>query len=283
MGNNPYKADPVKIRELYASGLTYKEVAKKLGLSFTTVRAYIPTEMRRRKGPRVELRPEVLSMWEQGVTSKDIAQKLDLSRSAVHRQLRLTSPSTESFRQPWKPTERYVAMGKMYEDGKTLEEVGASFGVTRQRVEQVLSRIGVQRRPTGTWGETAKQYRANLNSNIANRIAELAAKGYSVKRIAERMGYASVVSVYRNADESTAQTLRQRSREEQSAKSRLRYRNPRFRARVSAMFERVWSQNPQRRKYTSNYMKRYWNDPAWRSNQMASRRAKAAKREATNG
>lgn len=40
-------------------------------------------------------------------------------------------------------TDRIAAMAAMYRDGQTLHEIGAAFGVTRQRVQQLLSRRGV--------------------------------------------------------------------------------------------------------------------------------------------
>lgn len=45
-------------------------------------------------------------------------------------------------------TSRNALMGEMYKSGKTLEQVGAAFGVTRQRVSQALKKAGVSARST---------------------------------------------------------------------------------------------------------------------------------------
>ncbi len=46
-------------------------------------------------------------------------------------------------------TERDAAIVRLYENGKTLEELGASFGITRERVRQILVRDGCNVRHRG--------------------------------------------------------------------------------------------------------------------------------------
>ena len=45
-------------------------------------------------------------------------------------------------------TDRERAMAEMYLSGRPLREVGDAFGLTRQRVHQILSKVGVERRST---------------------------------------------------------------------------------------------------------------------------------------
>lgn len=45
--------------------------------------------------------------------------------------------------------ERINKMASLYKEGKTLEEVGAEFGLTRERVRQILEKAGIQRRVAG--------------------------------------------------------------------------------------------------------------------------------------
>lgn len=46
-------------------------------------------------------------------------------------------------------TERDAAIVRLYESGKTLEELGASFDITRERVRQILVRAGCEERHRG--------------------------------------------------------------------------------------------------------------------------------------
>lgn len=39
------------------------------------------------------------------------------------------------------------------QEGRTLQQIGDTYGVTRERVRQILARLGVVRRPAG--GKTA--------------------------------------------------------------------------------------------------------------------------------
>lgn len=40
-------------------------------------------------------------------------------------------------------------MAALYAEGKTLQNIGDQFGITRERVRQILARLGVQRRTRG--------------------------------------------------------------------------------------------------------------------------------------
>ncbi len=42
------------------------------------------------------------------------------------------------------PSERALAMATLYrDDGKTLEEIGAQYGITRERVRQLIEPLGL--------------------------------------------------------------------------------------------------------------------------------------------
>jgi transposase-like protein/uncharacterized protein (DUF433 family) len=47
------------------------------------------------------------------------------------------------------PTERHLNMIEMYQSGKTLQEVGEHFGITRERVRQILHKFDVTSRKAG--------------------------------------------------------------------------------------------------------------------------------------
>ena len=50
---------------------------------------------------------------------------------------------------PKRNHEREAVMAQLYRDGKTLQDVADVFGLTRERVRQILARAGVVRRGRG--------------------------------------------------------------------------------------------------------------------------------------
>lgn len=50
---------------------------------------------------------------------------------------------------PKRNHEREAVMAQLYRDGKTLQDVADVFGLTRERVRQILARVGVVRRGRG--------------------------------------------------------------------------------------------------------------------------------------
>ncbi len=77
-------------------------------------------------------------------------------------------------------TDRERAMAEMYLSGRPLREVGEAFGLTRQRVQQILSKVGVERRSTGCHG-----YRIAIPME---KVRELRAAGKTWAEIGEKLG-----------------------------------------------------------------------------------------------
>lgn len=50
---------------------------------------------------------------------------------------------------PKRNHEREAVMSRLYQSGKTLQEVGEVFCLTRERVRQILKRAGTQTRSAG--------------------------------------------------------------------------------------------------------------------------------------
>lgn len=48
-------------------------------------------------------------------------------------------------------TERNARIVRRYQDGETMEAIGGDYGITRERVRQILERAGVPRRQPKDW------------------------------------------------------------------------------------------------------------------------------------
>lgn len=72
---------------------------------------------------------------------------------------------------PKRNPERDEVMCRLYRDGKTLEEVGAVFGVTRERVRQILKRAGVASNDGGAAARGRRRKRAAVEARRIERDA----------------------------------------------------------------------------------------------------------------
>ena len=96
--------------------------------------------------------------YENGESAPAIAADLGVTNAAVYNTLKKQNvtvrPKGTRSGKGGDPAyrERDLLMAKLYTDeNMTLEQVAERFGVTRQRVQQVLARLGVQIRPRGDY------------------------------------------------------------------------------------------------------------------------------------
>jgi DNA-binding CsgD family transcriptional regulator len=75
-----------------------------------------------------------------GLTIQEVADRLGWCVSTVRKYQKMTKIDIPHGSLRMAPTEREEAMAAMYRDGKTLKEIGDLYGVSRERVRQVLSR-----------------------------------------------------------------------------------------------------------------------------------------------
>lgn len=80
--------------------------------------------------------------------------------------------------------ERARQMHELYETGWTLEQVAQEFGVSRERVRQILRQFGYETRSVG---ESSAMKRDQLRAQHGPRIRELLAEGLTTAEAADRL------------------------------------------------------------------------------------------------
>lgn len=76
--------------------------------------------------------------------------------------------------------ERNATIAAMFKSGKTLEECGQAFGITRERCRQILKRLGVSRTDGGVHVRAAPARQAAAERKAA--VAEKQARGAIERR-----------------------------------------------------------------------------------------------------
>ena len=144
---------------LYEEGLSPREVGLRLSLSSQTGYRLLSKSGVARRGPGghrrcpsdhlTEREQEAVQRSADGESAREIAQRLGVTTYRVYRALRFVgirprrgrpSPSPEMQQRAQEFAHLYV------EEGLSLREVGACFGVSGERVRQILKRAGVGRR-----------------------------------------------------------------------------------------------------------------------------------------
>lgn len=135
-----------KLRECALDGLTCAQAAKRLNLgpAYTAVLAkqnginllVLP------KGPsRAAIRiGELTRLAAEGLTRREAAERLGLKYGTV---VLYALRNEIDFARSGKiatPTERTRQMAAMYKSGQTLQEIGRHYGITRERVRQLITK-----------------------------------------------------------------------------------------------------------------------------------------------
>lgn len=90
---------------------------------------------------------EVASLYGTGRTMDEVGAIFGISPARVSQIIKGLSQGADSpanYRRSI-PANQHGAMAEMYKAGSTLEEVGAKYQVTRERVRQIISALGVKR------------------------------------------------------------------------------------------------------------------------------------------
>lgn len=167
-----------ELRLLAAQGLDMRGIARALKVPYIRVRRafayYLPEELAKQAPPE----PSPLKRWremrldrlralaEAGKTRTQAAQELGVCLSTLRK---LAREAGADFGRQQRPgdEQRAEKMALMYRQGLTLAKIGGKFGVTRERVRQILRRMGVD----AAEGGQAKTCEAKTAAYVAKRDA----------------------------------------------------------------------------------------------------------------
>lgn len=136
-----YDRRALAIMECAERGMTKASAARKLGLTAQTIAKYSKLyEIEFEPSPAGIGIEEFREAAAAGISRMDAARRFGVSYSTIHK---ICSETGVEFDRPGKGAadeERADAMEAMYRAGKTLEEIGQLYGVSRERVRQVISK-----------------------------------------------------------------------------------------------------------------------------------------------
>lgn len=111
---------------------------------------------------------------EKGLTVRQAADHTGMTVQTIYRyvekhQIALLLPGAGRPRSGLPPDDRSVAMANMYQSGKTLLEIGDQYGVTRERVRQILRKDHGFRSEDGGAAERKRQARKKFQQDRDKR------------------------------------------------------------------------------------------------------------------
>lgn len=131
------------LRPFFASGLSITEIAKSAGVSVQTARRY--SEMMNgvvcADGRMAKLIDDMKRLAAEGKTRKQVAEILDVNINTVSRYVLLHGVEfVHASEGVGVDHARADAMAAMFKAGKTLAYIGEIYGISRERVRQIIKR-----------------------------------------------------------------------------------------------------------------------------------------------
>lgn len=173
--------------ELAAQGCSARQIARALNLSELTVKRWawrnrveLPKYVRDVKPDHARM----IELAEAGMTTTEIANELDYCYATVRRALRAfgVTPARKSQAKGLREVERAEKMASMFRQGLTLQNIGEHFGVTRERVRQILQVLDIKPEDGGSH-KVATLRRARISQT--KEAKSIANYGLGVAEVAE--------------------------------------------------------------------------------------------------
>ena len=148
MGNIGVREHPQKIKdkalELYRSGLTAKEIEKKINVSWNTINSWCRKAGLSRWREENPLKKFALKLYNEGLSSCEISKKLDINASTVCGWIKKSGLKLSREAKHRSVGEKILAL-KLYDEGISLEKVGKIIGVTQGTIHNWVKREGIDR------------------------------------------------------------------------------------------------------------------------------------------
>lgn len=170
-----------QLLELFLETHNVEQVAEKFKLAPATV-CHLLSRLGAKKHIKKIRDDEILDFF---TSTKDpdlnnTAGRFGVSPSLVRSVLYRNGLYPKDFKPKREATPREIKMIDLYQKGKTLQEVGDEFGVTRERVRQILAKFHVESREPGKKPKP-------IDEITQQKIIQLYQDGYSVERIYEAL------------------------------------------------------------------------------------------------
>lgn len=177
---------------LYDAGTPASAIAARMECSIWSVYKALRKAGVRRSAPSADLDPAVVrELYESGKTLAQVAEQLHCTPSMVYSLMRRAHiPRRGRGRPAGRVTNpaRDRAMAGMRDNGATLQEIGDIFGLTRERVRQILNCIGYSTDPTQTRERRRKRMRRGVAQPSRDSLSYLVREeNLSVSQIARRL------------------------------------------------------------------------------------------------
>ena len=190
MGRRYINLPMEKVISDYQSGMTLKALCEKYGVSQPTMRGRLISAGVRRSNINLPME-QVIYDYESGMTLIALGEKYGVSYRTIRDRLVSAGVQIRKYTLgKWverisKKQGRNEKIAEMYQQGKTLQEVGNEFGLTGERVRQILNKIGV-----GTRDRLAK---TDLDEAEMEELKVMLGEGLTLKKISERFGMQACV------------------------------------------------------------------------------------------
>jgi len=177
----------------FKAGASASEIAEHMECSVWSVYKALRKSGVRRGNPSANLDPAVVrSLYESGKTLAQVAEALHCTPSMVYSLMRRAHiPRRGRGRPAGRVTSpaRDRAMAGMRDNGATLQEIGDIFGLTRERVRQILNCIGYSADPTQSRSRKRQRMRRGVAQPSRDSLDYLVREeNLSVSQIARRLG-----------------------------------------------------------------------------------------------
>lgn len=155
------------IQALGASGLTRREIAAKLDLCYEYVCQLSRQSGAKPLSKKEQLALRILELAEQGLTRAQIADAAGFSYvgiSKIAKEFNIQITRQQYAGAETGNSDRIRQMAALYESGRTLNQIGQKFGITRERVRQILTKHRGFNGASGGQHAKAKQNRARFEA-----------------------------------------------------------------------------------------------------------------------